>query len=90
MQGGITMYLCLSVTGNCKVKRKGRQGGVTMTQNLHQKVIEGYTQSAVWLAALNFNLKPAVGKPCSLSVYQYFLTTKNVSNVISMGPTSSQ
>ena len=30
-----------------------------MTQNLHQKVIEGYTQSAVWLAALNFNLKPA-------------------------------
>ena len=39
-----------------------RQGGVTMTENLHQKVTEGYTQSAVWLAALNFNLKPDVGK----------------------------
>ena len=40
-----------------------KQGGVTMTENLHQKVTEGYTQSTVWLAALNFNLKPGVGKP---------------------------
>ena len=39
-----------------------KQGGVTMTENLHQKVTEGYTQSAVWLAALNFNWKPGVGK----------------------------